>query len=321
MCMETKQLAVAVIEDSDTPDPNADVVTVDGKPPILRVDDKRLDSSEKGMQRRRKLLAVLYQQFPMALEYNQVTAKKIEAPYEQGPYKNNMWWARALPGQGQQNSCAPVNSHVMMESAKASGTWGFAVEGPAGDASTNWKTPPSKIQKGFVKYRPGILPSVGDVFILYHNASAEHCGVICQASLNPEDFWLTCDGGQPDRTGESHLRKEGYWSRSYNKPDSNFLPDATADLAAGEAAYLVPRKLDCSDPHDPRLANFYVGGGGVTLYGWRNLSDDSVFMKNEEFDSTGIEEDYQNMKKRILRVDELAKWETKWRTMYHPTEI
>jgi len=45
--MEKKQLAVPVSEgEGEAPDPSADVVTVDGKPPMLRVDDPRLDSSE-----------------------------------------------------------------------------------------------------------------------------------------------------------------------------------------------------------------------------------------------------------------------------------
>jgi len=317
--MEKKQLAVPVSEGEAAPDPNADVVTVDGKPPILRVDDSRLDSSEKGMQRRRKVLAVFGKQFPMAIEHAEVTARKIEAPYEQGPFKDNLWWARPVYPAPKQDTCAPANANVM-KIAKASGTWGFGIEGHA-DASTGWKVPPTKRQAGFVKYRPGILPSVGDVFILYHGGTAHHCGLVCQASLAPDDFWITCDGGQPDRTGALHKRKEGYWSRSYNTPDPNYPPDATADLVSKEAGYLVPRKLNCADPFEPGISNFYVGGGDQTLYGWRNLTGAGVFMENEDFDDAGTEADYQAMKKRILRVDELAKAEAKWRTQYHPTEI
>lgn len=314
MCLEQKTLAVPVGDDKDKDkpkdDPNAQVVTVDGKPPILRVDDPRLDSSEKGMQRRRKLLAVLGKEFPMALEYTEVTTRKIVAPYEQGPFKDTMWWARAKPNERQQNTCAPVNTHVL-SLAKASGNWGFGIEGQA-TKETNWKVPPSKRQSGFVKYRPGILPSVGDCFLLYEGTMAGHCGVVCQASLVPDEFWITCDGGQPDRTGELHKTKAGYFSRSYNKPDPDYEPDKTADLVAREAGYLVPRRLNCKDPNNPLISNFFTGGGGETLYGWRNLTADGVYMQNEEFDAAGTEADYQSLKKRILRVDEMAKEEL-WR--------
>jgi hypothetical protein len=280
------------------------------------------------MQRRRKVLAVFGRQFPMAIEWAEVIARKIEAPYEQGVFKDNLGWARPVYPAPKQDTCAPANTYAMKR-ARASGVWGFGIEGHA-DASTGWKVPPSKRQKGFVKYRPGILPSVGDVFILYHGGSAHHCGLVCQASLAPDDFWITCDGGQPDRTGELHQRANGRWKRSYNRPDPDYPPDALADLEAKEAGYLVPRKLDCSDPFNPGISNFYVGGGNETLYGWRNLTADGVLMEKEEFDPPntpefdirGTEADYLDMKRRILRVDELAKMEAEWRKKhYHPTEI
>lgn len=313
MCLEKQSISAPLGDDTSA--------TLDADRPILRVDDPRLDRDDPMMQRRRKVLAVLGKNFPMALKYAEVTARGLVAPYMQGDYKDAMGWAKAVPPKRQQNTCAPVNGR-MMTLVGASGIWGFGVEGVA-DASTNWKV--QRPQDGWVPYAPGRLPSVGDVFILYEEIAkgvvgAGHCGVVCQASLVPDEFWITGDGGQPDRTGELHQRKsDGRWVRSYSTPDPDYPPDLSSDLNAGEAAYLVPRKLDCTDPKNPRVANFFVGGGGETLHGWRSVTHPKIRFKNDgAYDETGSQQDYESFKAMILEVDAAAKAEAKWRATSKP---
>src|SRR5262245_19192143 len=105
MCLEKQTVSAGLGNDISA--------TVDVERPILRVDDPRLEKDNPIMQRRRKVLAVLGKNFPMALEYAEVTARGLKAPYEQGDYKNTMGWARAVPPAVQQNTCAPVNSRIM----------------------------------------------------------------------------------------------------------------------------------------------------------------------------------------------------------------
>ena len=150
-------------------------------------------------------------------------------------------------------------------------------------------------------YAPGLLPSVGDVFILYAGAAAHHCGVVCEDGVKDMMLWITGDGGQPDRPGALHQNANQRWVRSYSKPDPSNPPDQS-DPAVGrshEAAYLVPRILDCSDENNPLLANFFVGGGGETLRGWRNVTRPNIKMKPLSAAASGSEDDYQSLKQRI----------------------
>lgn len=315
MCLEKQTISAALGDDTSA--------TLDVDRPILRVDDPRLDADDPMMQRRRKVPAVLGKNFPMTIALADVEAHGLVAPYEQGKYK-------AMKGaDGSQNSCAPVNAYIMSV-VGASEVWGFGIEwGGWGTKAEGFKPKRSTPQPGYVSYAPGRLPSVGDIFILYEQIApgvigAGHCGVVCQASLGPDEFWITGDGGQPDRTGDLHQRADGRFMRSYNNPDPDYPPDAVGELVPGtnvtwrikahEAAYLVPRKLDCSDPKKPLIANYFTGGGGETLHGWRNVTHPKINFKNGgAYDESGSKQDYEDFKAKILNVDKLAKAEIKLR--------
>lgn len=88
------------------------------------------------------------------------------------------------------------------------------------------------------------------------------------------------------------------------------------ELEGGEAAYLVPRKLDCTDPENPLISSYFTGGGGETLHGWRSVAHPLIAFKNgADYDDTGSEKDYESFKAKILQVDRLAKWEANLRTL------
>jgi hypothetical protein len=314
MCLE-KQSISAPLGDGTS-------ATLNQDRPILRVDDPRLMANDPMMQRRRKVLAALGKNFPMAFAMADVQTYDLKPPYLQGDY------TKMRCSDGTMNSCSVVNNFIM-QSIGASGGWGYASEGVA-DASTGWKV--KNPQDGWVKYAPGRLPSVGDVFLLTTEIApgvtgTGHCGVVCQASLDPNEFWLTGDGGQPDRTGDLHQTKAGYWVRSYYPahPDNDYPPNLTGDpkrLQATEAAYLVPRKLDCGDPQNPLISNFYIGGGGETLKGWRNVAHPKIFFRGSAaYDDSGSQQDFENFKALILKVDASVKEEAKWRAMYKPETI
>ena len=76
----------------------------------------------------------------------------------------------------------------------------------------------------------------------------------------------------------------------------------------------MPRKLDCSDPKKPLIANYFTGGGGETLHGWRNVTHPKINFKNGgAYDESGSKQDYEDFKAKILNVDKLAKAEIKLR--------
>jgi hypothetical protein len=287
VCTETKDVAAALGEQH----------VLDQPAPILTVNDPKMDSSDNW--KRRKVLAALGKLLPASVAPTQCASRGHLPPYNQGDSRVEKGYGAGgnykmlLVGEAL-NSCAPFNASVM-QFIGASGQWGFHIQYGADDNGSGKQKP----QDGWVSYAPGLLPSVGDVFILYIGAAAHHCGVVCEVGVKDMMLWITGDGGQPDRTGALHLDANKLWKRSYGNPDPSYPPDALTDLhESREAAYLVPRILDCSDEHNPLLANFFTGGGGETLHGWRNVTHPKIDMK--PFDAkTGSEDDYQDLKQRI----------------------
>lgn len=287
MCTETKQVAAAPGEQH----------VLDQPAPILTVNDPRMDSADNW--KRRKVLAGLGKLMPASARPTECATRGHKPPYDQGDSRVTSGhgagggYKMLLVGEAT-NSCAPFNASVMTFIG-ASGRWGFHVQYGADDNGTGKQKP----QDGWVSYAAGLLPSVGDVFILYEGTAAHHCGVVCEVGVKDMMLWITGDGGQPDRTGALHQNANKRWVRSYNTADPSYPPDKDADLRAHEAAYLVPRILDCSDANNPLLANFFVGGAGETLHGWRNVTHPKINMKKLTDASTGSEDDYQSLKQRI----------------------
>jgi hypothetical protein len=287
VCTETKSVAAAPDEQHVLNQPA----------PILTVNDPQMDSADNW--KRRKVLAALGKLLPASAAPTECATRGLMPPYNQGDsrvtsgYGANGNYKMLLVGEAT-NSCAPFNASVM-QFIGASGQWGFHVQYGADDDGSGTQKP----QDGWVSYAAGLLPSVGDVFILYVGTAAHHCGVVCEVGVKDMMLWITGDGGQPDRTGALHQNANNRWVRSYNTPDPSYLPDQSANLAAHEAAYLVPRILDCSDANNPLLANFFVGGGGETLHGWRNVTHPNINMKSLGDRASGSEDDYQDLKQRI----------------------
>lgn len=306
MCTETKDVAAALGEQH----------VLDHPAPILTVNDPKIDSPDNW--KRRKVLAALGKLLPASAVPTECATRGHMPPYNQGDPRvtytpgANGNYKMLLVGEAF-NSCAPFNVSVM-QLIGASGQWGFHIQYGADDDGTGTQ----KTQDGWVSYAPGLLPSVGDVFILYSGKAAHHCGVVCEVGVKDMMLWITGDGGQPDRTGALHQNANKRWGRSYNTPDPSYPPDKSADLKAHEAAYLVPRILDCSDENDPLLANFFTGGGGETLHGWRNVTHPNIKMKPLSDAASGTEDDYQNLKQRINALRAAVTAEAKQRAAANP---
>ena len=197
-----------------------------------------------------------------------------------------------------ENSCAPVNSFIMNTASGVLGIYGTGLVD---------KHP------GFVEYKPGRVPSVGDSFYLVHldsstkhtKGSFGHCGIVIQSSLGFDEVWLTADGGQPDRTTpfQQISPEDGslLWRRYYSPPFSD------------EAAYIVPRifEQDPTDPNKSMLSNVFVfpgtrrGGEGVR--GWGDITHPKVPFPKAAYDKDGSEADYRALKVRVLAISELAR--------------
>lgn len=255
--------------------------------PILTVADPLLDLDVPMMQRRRKVLATVFNHFPQSADRRAPT-KGFQAPYDQGKYQ---WMLTIALGQ---NSCAPVNSFMM---DKASGVLGI------------YGTGLLEKHPGFVEYKPGLVPSVGDsYYLVFLDSSSEHakgsfghCGIVIQSSLSFDEVWLMADGGQPDRTSSFQDGSEG-WRRYYG-------------LAMGsvEAAYIVPRlfQRDPQDPNGATLSNVFIFpgtlGGGEGLRGWGDITHPKVPFPKAAYDKDGTEADYRAFKTRALAIPALVR--------------
>ena len=71
--------------------------------------------------------------------------------------------------------------------------------------------------------------------------------------------------------------------------------------------------LDCSNVDDAKLANFFVGGGGESLRGWRSVTHPKVHMKDLSDKASGSDDDYQSFKARINAMRALVDAEVKQR--------
>jgi hypothetical protein len=259
--------------------------------PILTVADPLLDLDVPMMQRRRKVLATVFRKFPQSADRH-AAAHGIRSPYDQGEYHE------LTTVLGDENTCAPVNNSIMK---MASGDWGIYGTGLVD------KHP------GFVEYKTGLVPSVGDSFYLvfleatpkHAKGSFGHCGIVIQSSLGFDEVWLTADGGQPDRTTPFQQidPTDGslLWRRYYNPP------------FCAEAAYIVPRifEQDPTDPSKAMLSNVFIfpgtRRGGEGMRGWGDITHPRVRFPKAAYDEDGSEADYRAFKARALAVSELAR--------------
>ncbi len=264
--------------------------------PILSVADPLLDLDVPIMQRRRKVLAVLFKRFPTSAA-PRVIRKNDVSPYNQGAFKH-------MRVASEHNSCTAVNNSVMHQ---ASGTGGWGTDLPQ---STGW-----------VAYAQGLVPSVGDCIYLTkkddhgHKALFAHCGIVVRSSLDPNEFWLTADGGQRAPMSEFKLGSAG-WRRYASPPEHS---------KSWEAAYIVPRGFGFNES-GASLLNLHVFArlppfhGGHTLAGWRDITHPKVNFPKTDYNQDGSEANYRDFKKRALEVarevekdlvdcDLMAKWE------------
>ena len=186
------------------------------------------------------------------------------------------------PDDGISNSCTAVAATMLTTAA-----------GPGLYAYDTHKS------KGFVHYKTGRVPSVGDNFVLMEVGppfKRHHTGIVVQANPGLNSTWLTADGGQRDVMTPLALDNLGWASREPKTPPSQ------------EAAFLVPRMFgERRDPGRGELANLHRQPGinlpwGHFIEGWLDITHPAVGFPKHAYDSLGTEQDFLDMRKRVTTV-------------------
>lgn len=246
--------------------------------PILTVHDPLLDLDVRVMQRRRKVLATIFHNFPRSANF-QAKALGFKPDYNQGEFQRML----ERPNDGKSNSCTAVAA-TMLTTAAGPGVYAF-------DAHKS---------KAFVPYESGRVPSVGDNFVLFGTVphfERHHTGLIMQSNPATNSIWLTADGGQRDVMTPLAVGADGWASREPKTPPSD------------EAAFLVPRMFGGSVPGKAMLANLHRTPGaevpnGYFIEGWLDITHPSVSFSKLGYDSLGTEQDFLDMRKRVTAVVE-----------------
>ncbi len=248
--------------------------------PIMTVDDPLLDLNHDMMQRRRKVLATVFQYFPVSMAPS-AEKQGVRPPYNQGNYKHNE--LANVSSRGQWN-CAPVNAAIMQLASKAGHLYGFNIP----------RTP------GFVPYAIGRVPSVGDsvYYALSKDGGADHCGVVLE-SAGDGGTWICADGGQPDRTSE-YKRIGKTWARYYL---TDGMPVSDEYPVSFEGAYILPRYF-YEPSNEPKreegatTVNGFLFPDSVTrkslpLLGWKNIGDPQVAFPKSAYGPEGNASSYR----------------------------
>ena len=261
--------------------------------PILTVDDPLLELDVDAMQRRRKVLATIFVEFPQSADV--ATAPANMPPYQQGPYKP------MLPGLDATNTCAPINVQTMQRAGARGHEFGFGqvpeVKNPAGI------TIGVKPRPAFVKFTDGLAPSVGDSFLLTDAKTglSHHCGTVVRSSPVFGELWLTADGGQPDRTSP-FMNEGGTWRRFYKAPH---FPSGSR-----EGAYVVPRLFHRGEDGRPFLGNRFIFPGitepsGDVLFGWTDITHPTVRLESS-YTQDITEEHFRSMQRLVRAIGPLV---------------
>lgn len=250
--------------------------------PISSVQDPLLDLDIPQMQRRRRVLATLFRHLPRSANFD-AKERGFKPDYDQGDFQPML----EAPTDGKSNSCTAVAAAMMA-----------SVAGPGPYAFNAHKSP------GFFKYETGAVPSVGDNFVLWEVHPAEkrhHTGIVLESNAAQNAFWYTADGGQRDVMTPLSVGSSGAFREPLSPPSN-------------EAAFIVPRIYgerrgrglgELGNLHRRPAATVPVGH---LIEGWLDITHPAVGFDNPSYDNrTGNEQDYQNMRKRIARVQELFK--------------
>ena len=253
--------------------------------PVLTVDDPLLDFSVPPMQRRRKVLATLFEEFPMCIDPG-AASKGFRPPYNQGEFKYQR------QGHGDKNSCTAVTASMMDNALGVAFGEGLAAK------------------PYFVKYANGLAPSVGDT--VYYASSRTgmfaHIGIIVDSSAETDVNWIAADGGQPSNATELIKGHRGSWGRFWNAPDFSGTTD--------ESSWFFPRRF--IDRRGPTVVHGWGSpvwdaekrhgyrAPGYRVVGWADISDPSLMCKTPDYTSKYTAANYQACKVLIRKVREAA---------------
>ncbi len=244
--------------------------------PVLTVDDPVLDFDVPPMQRRRKVLAAIFELFPAshAPAHTLPEIRGKHPPYGQGDFE------KMQIGKNNEDTCTPVNGSVMLNAS------GVAVGAAVIDKA------------GWVAYSSGLAPSVGDTVYYGTKEKFDHVGIVVESSVTSGSNWISADGGQPDRTSIFKKLSTGGWGRAWDKPD--FIGQSYQSMwLVGRQFFDVEGQGLAAHSWASPVINDPVGYGVV---GWRDITAGGVTFPNEAFDSTYREEHYRACKVLIRTV-------------------
>jgi hypothetical protein len=243
--------------------------------PIRTWDDERMT------QRRKKLLAVIGNLFPMAY-WPVETPFNGDAPaiHGGGHYNRMTCWQPSDGG----TSCTSTNTFV---------------GGILTDNATKWAFAAYLFQQAWVPWgsdpkRP--MPSVGDIYLLYRDKITSpiqkatdkphlrHCGFVVHVPTQPGEPWVTADGGQTEQSG---MRQAAFLNRrpwELRKAGEGVEPHDLWEQTVTAHGFPVP----LADVEYP-----YLGGGAEAtgdladanrMLGWIDMDAAAIVFKKEAFD-------------------------------------
>ncbi len=248
--------------------------------PVYDIDDPILDVDCPPMQMRRKLLATIYNLFPLSQDY-QAAKKGIKPPYGQGDYKP-MYLGGVIIVEGKpkhENTCAATNGACIT----TAGASGFGKD---------IRTHPS-----FVRYQPNTAPSIGDTVYYGTEDKFEHMGIVVHSGPQSGHTWICADGGPPDRTSEFKKGAKGGWGRFWHAPDYE-------GPASRESAWFVARWFRVKDGQ-PEAIHAWAKPAitdkthGYPVLGWSDLTHPSRPALRPKYDKKNSADAYRACKRRI----------------------
>lgn len=250
--------------------------------PVHDIDDPILDVDCPPMQMRRKMLATIFNIFPMSKDL-QAKKKGIKPPYGQGEYKP-MYLGDIIYVEGKpkhENTCAATNGACI----QLSGASGFGKD--------------MREHPSFVRYAPGTAPSIGDTVYYGTQDKFEHMGIVVHSDPKSGNNWVCADGGQPDRTSEFKKSEKGNWGRFWREPD--YVGDSS------ESAWFVARWFRLREGvgeviHAWAKPVFKPTTHGYPVLGWSDVTHPSRPFRRKDYDKTNNAAAYQACKARIRDV-------------------
>lgn len=236
--------------------------------------------NDSGMsQKRKKLLAVIGNQFPQLYWSGDHAAEFAPPIHGGGKYAQMTAWTPAAGG----TSCTSINASIGFLLGAKNTKWAFAAY-EYKDVWVPWGSDPDRK-----------MPKVGDIYLLFRDKiknpqgsgtdlpHLRHCGFILHVPTAPGEPWITADGGQ---NGGATMAQAAFLNRrpwELRKAGAEPKDKWEQIMEIANFAFAKP---------DPEIDYPYLAGGaesdspadGNRLIGWLDMDSPLITFKSEAFD-------------------------------------